>query len=570
MEGGGMNKKRITLLILSFIFVPFFLTCCSYLFAEESTQSEECPKKRINVGWTFIETETKETLRGIFGESKDHVIAVGENGTIRECREITIDGCDPIMQCTPMNIRGRTAKMNLSDIHGYFRGDNIDLFAVGDGKVLQRYNSNSTRHKKGIWETIEIDIKIDRKIKDKTELKFHSVWVDFQQDAINVFAVGIEGKILRGTILPNDPEKIKWDIMPSNTDENLNGIWGFDSNDIYAVGNEGTILHWDGTEWSPKKCSTSGNLNGIWGSSPENIFAVGDGGTILQCKDGEWFEMESTASENLNAVWGRSKNDVYAVGNRGRILHYDGNKDRRWRKIPRPTIENLHGIWISENTHVFVVGENGVSPTYTYAYIYGYILDSTTGNEIAGAWVWRKDSQGIFKQMGTNPTGSSGFFDHSSDILELFETFKFTGPQGYEESEEISVDIPPQHKLDIRTYLLPSSGFQNSISGVISEEYVVTEGGIPYTFSQVVNPPPTVYLYKKDACGVYPGTPECSTSTNNGHYYFPNGNCSSLGNGTYKVVPVQNGYIFYSEYLTIDIVLPQQFPPQSYDFTRDN
>jgi hypothetical protein len=187
MEGGGMmNHREKKLLILSFIFVPFFLTCCSYLFAEEKTQSEECPKERVNVGWTFMETETKETLRGIFGESKDHVIAVGENGTIMACsREITIDGCDPIMQCTPMKIRGRTAKMNLSDIHGYFRGDNIDLFAVGDGKVLQRYNSNSTRYKKGIWETIEIDIKIDRKFKDKTELKFHSVWVDFQQDATN-------------------------------------------------------------------------------------------------------------------------------------------------------------------------------------------------------------------------------------------------------------------------------------------------------------------------------------------------------------------------------------------------
>lgn len=520
----------------------------------------------MNVGWTMMESGTNETLRGIMGISPSDIITVGDNGTIKRCTKIS-DDCD-VMECTSMEIE-REATMNLSGVHGYLRGNNIGLFSVGDKEVIQRYNGNEA----GNWDTI--DIKIERKSKDKTELKLRGVWVDIQQNAIKIYAVGIEGTILQGTILPGEPDIINWDIMTSNTDENLNGIWGFHSKDIYAVGNEGTILHYDGSGWSEMKCSTDATLNGIWGSSPENIFAVGDGGTILQYEDGRWVEMECTASENLNAVWGRSKKDVFAVGERGRILYYDVDKDvkkdKRWRKLLRPTIENLHGIWISQNPHVFVIGEGGATPTTNYAYIYGYIRRSTDRTGIGGAWVWRKDSQGIFKQMGTTPTGSNGFFDHrrESDRLGLFETFKFTGPQGYEESEEISVDIVPRHELDIRTYLLPSSGFGNSISGVISEEYVVTEGGTPYTYSQVANPPPTVYLYKKNACGVYPEDPECSTSTSNGHYFFPNDDCTSLVNGTYKVVPVQSGYDFYSEYINIDIVLPQQ-DPHSYNFTRDN
>ena len=123
-----MNKKRTKLLILSVIFIPLLLPSCSHLCRiEKKSDSKGCPKTRVNVGWTIIESGTDETLRGIFGESHSDVITVGDKGTIRRCREVT--GCDA-MECTPMT--SKTTK-TLRGIYGYFRGATINLYSVGDG-----------------------------------------------------------------------------------------------------------------------------------------------------------------------------------------------------------------------------------------------------------------------------------------------------------------------------------------------------------------------------------------------------------------------------------------------------
>ena len=45
--------------------------------------------------------------------------------------------------------------------------------------------------------------------------------------------------------------------------------------DVFAVGWNGTILHYDGTSWSGMASATSASIEGVWGSSPSDIFAVG-------------------------------------------------------------------------------------------------------------------------------------------------------------------------------------------------------------------------------------------------------------------------------------------------------
>jgi hypothetical protein len=45
--------------------------------------------------------------------------------------------------------------------------------------------------------------------------------------------------------------------------------------------NDGTIVHYDGASWKPMDPGTTGVLNGVWGSSANDVWAVGDDGTIL-------------------------------------------------------------------------------------------------------------------------------------------------------------------------------------------------------------------------------------------------------------------------------------------------
>ena len=50
--------------------------------------------------------------------------------------------------------------------------------------------------------------------------------------------------------------------------------------DVFAVGEDGAILHYDGTEWT-LMTPTDRTLLGIWSSSGSDAFAVGNGGIIL-------------------------------------------------------------------------------------------------------------------------------------------------------------------------------------------------------------------------------------------------------------------------------------------------
>src|SRR5438094_2977648 len=52
-------------------------------------------------------------------------------------------------------------------------------------------------------------------------------------------------------------------------------IWGGATDDVWAVGGAGTILHWDGHDWNPVPSGTTETLLGIWGSAPNDVWAVG-------------------------------------------------------------------------------------------------------------------------------------------------------------------------------------------------------------------------------------------------------------------------------------------------------
>ncbi|MBN1205570.1 MAG: hypothetical protein JXB05_11680 [Myxococcaceae bacterium] len=66
-----------------------------------------------------------------------------------------------------------------------------------------------------------------------------------------------------------------WKRVKSNTCQELYGVWGSSGTDVWAVGAGGTILHWDGEEWTPFSSPTDRDLRAISGSGPDNIFAVG-------------------------------------------------------------------------------------------------------------------------------------------------------------------------------------------------------------------------------------------------------------------------------------------------------
>ncbi len=46
----------------------------------------------------------------------------------------------------------------------------------------------------------------------------------------------------------------------------LRGVWSSGPGDVWAVGMNGTIIHWDGTSWASAPSGTTNNLYGVWGA----------------------------------------------------------------------------------------------------------------------------------------------------------------------------------------------------------------------------------------------------------------------------------------------------------------
>jgi hypothetical protein len=93
----------------------------------------------------------------------------------------------------------------------------------------------------------------------------------------------------------------------------LRGVWGSNGGDVFAVGLSGTILHYDGINWSAMSSGTTEALWGVWGSNGGDVFAVGSYGTILHYDGINWNAMSSGTTYRLYDVWGSSGGDVFAV-----------------------------------------------------------------------------------------------------------------------------------------------------------------------------------------------------------------------------------------------------------------
>ena len=81
-----------------------------------------------------------------------------------------------------------------------------------------------------------------------------------------------------------DPEPgpvMAWTVMASGTDVTLRDVWGTSSTNVFAVGDDATILHYDGSEWTHMEVDETWGFYGIFGSSPTNVCAVGPTGGYL-------------------------------------------------------------------------------------------------------------------------------------------------------------------------------------------------------------------------------------------------------------------------------------------------
>lgn len=153
------------------------------------------------------------------------------------------------------------------------------------------------------------------------------------RSASDIYVAG--GNPDQGTLLHYDGQEWSKEALPDGTPL-LNWVRPFDDGTTVAVGNDGTVVIDDGSGWTTQQTPTEEDLWGVWGPTPDDVWAVGGAGrsqgqdTILRWDGDAWSEVEPPALQRpgVNAffkVWGSSADDVWIVGQNGIVLHWDGD-----------------------------------------------------------------------------------------------------------------------------------------------------------------------------------------------------------------------------------------------------
>ena len=162
-----------------------------------------------------------------------------------------------------------------------------------------------------------------------------------------------------GSVFCYDSQKQEWTKKDTGVEFDLNGLWGSSSDNIYAVGDENTILHYDGEAWNRltiEDDNGSQAFTAVWGRDPANIFVIGQSSEIIHCK---WNACKKiTVSDeppSLNRIWGRAPDDAYAAGGRKQLYHYDGIT---WSRVRFDRNREISAIAGNDGRTLFAIGES--------------------------------------------------------------------------------------------------------------------------------------------------------------------------------------------------------------------
>jgi len=99
----------------------------------------------------------------------------------------------------------------------------------------------------------------------------------------------------------------RWQEIPGNSFPTplptLRDVWGNGSNDVFVVGDSGTVLHFDGSNWQSMHSGTSMSLRFVGGTGPKDVYVTGDFGTLLHHDGYGWSPMRSGMAGIFSGIW---------------------------------------------------------------------------------------------------------------------------------------------------------------------------------------------------------------------------------------------------------------------------
>lgn len=132
---------------------------------------------------------------------------------------------------------------------------------------------------------------------------------------------------------------------------NLNGVWADGFKDVFAVGDGGTVLRFDGSKVESVNSGTLHGLADVWGSSPDRVWAAGDHGTLQRYDGHSWKPVETPTTSHFTVITGAADSQLWIGTSSGELLSFDGE---RWKTIRLSPPEPIRSVLVQGNGRLIV------------------------------------------------------------------------------------------------------------------------------------------------------------------------------------------------------------------------
>ena len=245
--------------------------------------------------WGLGQAPTDAPLRGVWARSATDVWAVGDAGAVMRWDSLrwrAVDMPAGFEQVAWRGVQGVGDAVWLWGDAGVWRHDGLALAAVPTGA--------SAAAIRGIWTA----------------------------DGVDVWGVGEGGLIRRW----RDGVEEVFDAPGAD----LFAVHGQAADDVWAVGDRGRVVHWNGTSWFDLLPVTARALHRVHAVAPDRAWAVGDAGVALGWDGLGWSVEAEVAHTDLRAVWGDVTGSATAAGLQTLVIG-------PFLRVPRPENPSISG-----------------------------------------------------------------------------------------------------------------------------------------------------------------------------------------------------------------------------------
>ena len=226
-----------------------------------------------------------------------------------------------------------------------------------------------------------------------------------------------------------------------DTRHGLAAVWGSGKNDVWVVGAQGRVIHWNGADWTPAPTPTTQTLYAVWGSGPNDVWIASSPGVIFHGTGfsggtatwspltpiADYALVSGSRGKLLRTISGTSASDVWISGES--FVQKSGQpQESSWRSVivdggaawkpmsncpTTGTCPSITAMWGSGPADIWAVGPSGTAlhtkgiaagdggvPSWT-------AFDSQASGELRAVWgsgpgdVWAVGAGGAIRRYTT-------------------------------------------------------------------------------------------------------------------------------------------------------------------------